>query len=117
MALVANVANIVLDYVFIVRLEMAAYGAGLATSLGQCLMLAAAVAIFLSRYRPRRWSWREVLDRARSITGEEIPARIEARRVYQKLFERYPNMRLPDQELTWRALPFFRGLEQLMVDV
>jgi MATE family multidrug resistance protein len=62
MALVANVANIVLDYVFIVRLGMAAFGAGLATALGQCLMLATAVAIFLSRYRPRRWRWTEVLD-------------------------------------------------------
>lgn len=44
-------------------------------------------------------------------------ARIEARRVYQKLFERYPNMSLPDQELEWRALPFFRGVERLMIDV
>lgn len=44
-------------------------------------------------------------------------ARIEARRVYQKLFERYPNMTLPDQELVWRTLPFFRGVEKLMVEV
>ena len=43
-------------------------------------------------------------------------ARIEARRVYQKLFERYPDMRLADQELVWRALPFFRGLETLVVE-
>ena len=42
-------------------------------------------------------------------------ARIEARRVYQKLFERYPNLRLPDQEIVWRALPFFRGIERLEV--
>ena len=34
-------------------------------------------------------------------------ARIEARRVYQKLFERYPNMRLAEQDIVWRALPFF----------
>ncbi|MEQ8485923.1 MAG: cytochrome P450 [Pseudomonadales bacterium] len=44
-------------------------------------------------------------------------ARIEARRVYRKLFERYPNMKLPDQALTWRALPFFRGIEKLEVEV
>ncbi|MEQ9317134.1 MAG: cytochrome P450 [Henriciella sp.] len=44
-------------------------------------------------------------------------ARIEARRVYQKLFERYPDMRLPQQELVWRTLPFFRGLERLIVEV
>ena len=64
MALVANLANVALDYLFIMRLGMAARGAGLATALGQCLMLVAALAILFSRYRPRRWRWREVLDRA-----------------------------------------------------
>lgn len=64
MALVANIANIVLDYVFIVRLGLAASGAGLATALGQCLMLVAAAAVFFRRYQPRRWKWSEVLDRA-----------------------------------------------------
>ncbi|MEQ9437003.1 cytochrome P450 [Hyphomonas sp.] len=44
-------------------------------------------------------------------------ARIEARRVYQKLFERYPDMRLAEQEIVWRALPFFRGIERLDVEV
>ena len=44
-------------------------------------------------------------------------ARMEARRVFEKLFARYPDMRLPEQELTWRALPFFRGLERLDVEV
>lgn len=44
-------------------------------------------------------------------------ARIEARRVYRKLFERYPDMKLADQELVWRALPFFRGMETLEVEV
>jgi len=44
-------------------------------------------------------------------------ARIEARRVYQKLFERYPNMKMTDQEIIWRALPFFRGIERLDVEV
>ncbi len=44
-------------------------------------------------------------------------ARIEARRVYEKLFARYPNMRLPEQEIVWRTLPFFRGMERLDVEV
>ena len=44
-------------------------------------------------------------------------ARIEARRVYRKLFERYPNMTLPEQEIVWRTLPFFRGIEKLEVEV
>jgi cytochrome P450 len=44
-------------------------------------------------------------------------ARMEARRVYQKLFERYPDMKLPEQDIAWRALPFFRGIERLDVAV
>jgi cytochrome P450 len=44
-------------------------------------------------------------------------ARMEARRVYQKLFERYPNLTLPEQDIPWRALPFFRGIERLDVAV
>jgi cytochrome P450 len=44
-------------------------------------------------------------------------ARIEARRVYRKLFERYPDMKLAEQTLVWRALPFFRGIEKLEVEV
>lgn len=44
-------------------------------------------------------------------------ARMEARRVFEKLFARYPNLSLPPQDLVWRALPFFRGLERLDVKV
>lgn len=44
-------------------------------------------------------------------------ARIEARRAFVRLFERYPNMSLPEQDLVWRPLPFFRGLETLLVEV
>ncbi|MGB2178465.1 MAG: cytochrome P450, partial [Hyphomonas sp.] len=44
-------------------------------------------------------------------------ARMEARRVYQKLFERYADMKLPEQDIAWRALPFFRGIERLDVEV
>lgn len=43
-------------------------------------------------------------------------ARIEARRVYTKLFERYPNLKLVEQDITWRTLPFFRGIEKLEVE-
>lgn len=43
-------------------------------------------------------------------------ARIEARQVYLKLLERYPNLSLPEQDLVWRPLPFFRGLESLIVE-
>lgn len=44
-------------------------------------------------------------------------ARIEARHVYVKLFERFPDMKLPEQEIVWRALPFFRGIEKMIVEV
>ena len=44
-------------------------------------------------------------------------ARIEARRVFEKLFEKYPNMTLAEDALTWRTLPFFRGIETLLVTV
>jgi hypothetical protein len=42
-------------------------------------------------------------------------ARLEAQVALVKLFERFPNLRLadPDAPPTWRALPFFRGLERL----
>lgn len=65
MTIAANVANIVLNYVFIVRLGLAAYGAGLATMLSQYLMLAVGVGVFLAGGRPRAVAWDEVLDRGR----------------------------------------------------
>lgn len=42
-------------------------------------------------------------------------ARIEAKQVFTRLFQRFPHLRLVEQEPTWRALPFFRGMEGLMV--
>jgi cytochrome P450 len=42
-------------------------------------------------------------------------ARIEAKKALVKLFQRYPDLKLPEQEIVWRALPFFRGIETLMV--
>lgn len=43
-------------------------------------------------------------------------ARIEAAAAFTELFRRFPNLRLADQDLTWRTLPFFRGLERLWVE-
>lgn len=43
-------------------------------------------------------------------------ARIEARRVFEQLFARYPDLRLADAPVRWRTLPFFRGIERLEVD-
>jgi len=44
-------------------------------------------------------------------------ARMEGQVALWKLFERFPNLRLADQQLTWRALPGFRGLERLIVEI
>lgn len=42
-------------------------------------------------------------------------ARIEARHVYLKVFERWPELSLADPQIVWRTLPFFRGIERLLV--
>ncbi len=44
-------------------------------------------------------------------------ARLEAQVALPKLFDRFPNLRLadPDAAPQWRTLPFFRGLEHLVV--
>jgi cytochrome P450 len=44
-------------------------------------------------------------------------ARLEAQVALAMLFARWPGMRLAQQELAWRALPGFRGLERLIVDL
>jgi cytochrome P450 len=43
-------------------------------------------------------------------------ARIEAAATFQELFTRFPDLKLPEQTLTWRTMPFFRGLEALWVE-
>jgi cytochrome P450 len=43
-------------------------------------------------------------------------ARMEGQAALWKLFERFPGLKLADQQLTYRALPGFRGLEQLIVE-
>lgn len=42
-------------------------------------------------------------------------ARIEAKQALARLFQRFPNLRLAGDPPTWRALPFFRGMEALVV--
>lgn len=44
-------------------------------------------------------------------------ARLEAQVALPLLFERYPEMRLAEEECVWRSLPGFRGLERLRVAV
>ena len=67
MTAVAHGANIGLDYLFIVELDLAARGAGIATAISQYLMLAVGLAIFFRAHRAapaHPWRWTEVLDRA-----------------------------------------------------
>jgi MATE family multidrug resistance protein len=60
MTAVANLANVVLDYIFIVRLDLAAFGAGLGTAISQALMLGTALALLRSRSGKIPWVWTEV---------------------------------------------------------
>lgn len=43
-------------------------------------------------------------------------ARIEAKAAFTQLFAGFPTLRLAEQELAWRALPLFRGLERLELE-
>ncbi len=63
MTLVANLGNVGLNYLFIVHLGWAAYGAGLATTLSQILMTLVAVVLFLRQGSPVSWQWARLLDR------------------------------------------------------
>jgi hypothetical protein len=42
-------------------------------------------------------------------------ARLEAQVAFAKLFQRYPNLKLVQEEVRWKATPFFHGLEELRV--
>ena len=65
MTVVANLANVALDYVLIMQLGLAAVGAGIATALSQYLMLAVGLGLFwVERPRPAL-DWARVLNRAR----------------------------------------------------
>lgn len=43
-------------------------------------------------------------------------ARMEAVSFFTTFFQRFPTLRLKDEPPQWRALPFFRGLERLIVE-
>ena len=62
----ANLTNVALNYVFILRLGWAARGAGVATAVSQWLMLALALILFLGqRERRPSWRWSRILERRR----------------------------------------------------
>jgi len=63
MTVVANVANIVFNYLFIVRMGWAAAGAGWATALGQYLCLATACVLYARRADREPVPWRPALAR------------------------------------------------------
>ena len=44
-------------------------------------------------------------------------ARLEAQTGVRTLLERFPNLRLAQQDLVWKTVPGFRGLERLIVEV
>lgn len=52
MTMVGGFSNIALNYVFIVRMGLAAFGAGMGTMLSQVLMLLVALGMFFARSRP-----------------------------------------------------------------
>jgi MATE family multidrug resistance protein len=68
MTVIGNLANVALNWVFIMRLGWAAWGAGLATTLSSYLMLAVALAIFRGLGPPLPWRWSEVLHRGKVRT-------------------------------------------------
>lgn len=57
-----NLGNVVLDYVFIYELHLAAAGAGLATALAQYLMLAIGLAVILAHRPPRPSASARILE-------------------------------------------------------
>lgn len=65
MTVVGNLANVVLNWVFIMRMGLAARGAGLATMLSQYLTLMVALSIFAGLGRPVAWRWADVLHRGK----------------------------------------------------
>lgn len=60
LTVITNVANIVANYLFIVHMGLAAFGAGLGTAVSQYLGLLAAFVVFLSRPGRIPWHWAQV---------------------------------------------------------
>lgn len=67
LTIVANLGNIVLNYIFLYKLHLAAFGAGLATMLSQYLMLGTGVLLLLRYRKPAFPGWREVLSRRKLV--------------------------------------------------
>jgi len=67
MTVAANLTNIALNYVFIIRLGLAAQGAGLATMLSQYVMLALGAWLLLRVDERQPWRWREIAVRERMV--------------------------------------------------
>ena len=65
LTLTAALSNVGFNYLFIVRLGWAAYGAGVATALSQALMLGLALGLFFRGSDRIPWRWPRVLDRDR----------------------------------------------------
>ena len=78
MTVVGGFANIGFNYLFIVRLGLAARGAGLGTMTSQYLMLAVAAGMFLARPRPPFPGWPAVADRQRLVEPRAAPAVLHA---------------------------------------
>lgn len=67
MTVVANLSNVFFNYVFIIRLQLAARGAGLATMVSQYVMVAVAAGLFYLDRTETSWRWKEVFDRQKLI--------------------------------------------------
>ena len=63
MTLGASLSNVLLNLIFIVHLGLAARGAGIATALAQCLMLALALLFYRRRRGHEPWTLATLLDR------------------------------------------------------
>ena len=68
MTVVANIANIVLNYIFIMQMGLAAFGAGLATMIAQYSMLATGAALFLAQSGRIPWRMGEILHREKLVS-------------------------------------------------
>ena len=66
--IIANASNVILNYVFIVKMGLAASGAGLASMLSQYLMLFVAVIIFSRLDYFGLLCWKEVLDKRKFLS-------------------------------------------------
>jgi len=67
MTIVANIANILFNYIFIMQMGLAAFGAGLATMIAQYAMLATGAGLFLTQSGRIPWRIREILHREKLV--------------------------------------------------